>query len=486
VEALPGSPRRDAVLAYIAIQRGRRVEAAAYLDTAWRHRGADRNAAAVVCQRHVLHALADWDGDELVRWAGRAVEHAEPGAPAAVESRAVVGLGHAARGQVGEAFTAYRQAVAETPAGPQHQRARMGLGWLLLAQDQPEAARRELEFAVPTVRQTGSNRISLWALVWLARTRFALGDWAGAVDAVGQAEVLLAATGLDLLRPLVHWTGAQVHALRGEQEAAERHLRLGGAAEHDYAVMTAPALLARASAAEAASDYTAVVRHLTPLVTRTPRAGLDEPGFWPWHDVYANALVVTGRLGEADAFLVPHEATAHRRGHASATGRLGYVRGRLLAARGDLPGAERAFEAARARLAPLPLPYERARGDFAHGITLRRAGRRRDAAALLTSARQAFAALGAEVYVQRCDRELKTGRPTARGASAAPGADVLTEQEQTVATLVAAGLSNKEVATSMLLSVKTVQFHLTRVYAKLGVRSRSELAARFARRPAER
>src|SRR3712207_7526646 len=57
-------------------------------------------------------------------------------------------------------------------------------------------------------------------------------------------------------------------------------------------------------------------------------------------------------------------------------------------------------------LAVLPLPYERARVDFAHGITLRRAGRRRDAAALLTTARQSFAALGARVYVERCDREL--------------------------------------------------------------------------------
>ena len=124
------------------------------------------------------------------------------------------------------------------------------------------------------------------------------------------------------------------------------------------------------------------------------------------------------------------------------------------------------------------MPYERARVDFAHGVTLRRVGRRRDAAALLTTARQSFAALGAQVYVERCDRELKTGRPAPRAAE--PGTENLTEQERTVATLVATGLTNKEVAASMLLSVKTVQFHLTRIYAKLGVRSRSELAARFA------
>jgi DNA-binding CsgD family transcriptional regulator len=86
--------------------------------------------------------------------------------------------------------------------------------------------------------------------------------------------------------------------------------------------------------------------------------------------------------------------------------------------------------------------------------------------------------------VERCDRELKTARPAPRGAER--GTEHLTEQERTVAAHVASGLTNKEVAAAMLLSVKTVQFHLTRVYAKLGVRSRSELAARFAREPEQR
>jgi DNA-binding CsgD family transcriptional regulator len=476
VEALPSGPRRDAVLAYVAIQRGRRVEAVSYLESAWRLRGTDRQAAAVVCQRQVLHALADWDGDELVAWADAAVEHAEPGSPPAVEAAAIVGLGHAARGAVEQAFAAYQQVISDNPAGPQHQRARMGLGWLLLAQDDPEAARRELEFAAPTARRAGSHRISLWALAWLARARFALGDWAGALHAADQAEILLGTTGLELLRPLVHWTGAQVRALRGEVEDAERYLRLGTVA-HAYTVMTVPVLLARAHVAEARSDYPAVVRHLTPLVQRAPRGGLDEPGFWPWHDLYANALVVTNRLAEADAFLAPLEATVRQRSHRSACARLGYVRGRLLGAQGDAAGAEQTFALARAQLAPLPLPYEKARVDFAHGLTLRRLGRRRDAAERLTTARAAFAGLGAQVYVARCDRELKTGRPAPRGTAA----DVLTEQERTVAAFVATGRSNKEVAAEMMLSVKTVQFHLTRIYTKLGVRSRAELAARSLR-----
>lgn len=167
---------------------------------------------------------------------------------------------------------------------------------------------------------------------------------------------------------------------------------------------------------------------------RAPRGVLDEPGFWSWRDLYANALVVTNRLAEADAFLTPLEATVRQRSHRSACARLGYVRGRLLGAQGDAAGAEEVFALARVRLAPLPLPlpYEKARVDFAHGLTLRRLGRR-DAAERLTTARAAFAALGAQVYVARCDRELKTGRPAPRGTAA----DVRTEQERTVAAFVA-------------------------------------------------
>jgi DNA-binding CsgD family transcriptional regulator len=76
-------------------------------------------------------------------------------------------------------------------------------------------------------------------------------------------------------------------------------------------------------------------------------------------------------------------------------------------------------------------------------------------------------------------------RPTTRhhAAPRRPAAGRRHAQERTVAALVASGLTNREVAASMLLSVKTVQFHLTRVHAKLGVRSRSELAARFVREP---
>jgi len=84
--------------------------------------------------------------------------------------------------------------------------------------------------------------------------------------------------------------------------------------------------------------------------------------------------------------------------------------------------------------------------------------------------------------VQRCDRELKAGglkTDVEQVGHHRTDLTALTPQERAVATLVASGHTNKEVAGELFLSVKTVQYHLTRVYSKFGIRSRSELAARF-------
>jgi DNA-binding CsgD family transcriptional regulator len=121
---------------------------------------------------------------------------------------------------------------------------------------------------------------------------------------------------------------------------------------------------------------------------------------------------------------------------------------------------------------------------------------------MLAEARDLFEVLGAGAYVERCSREMRaSGVPSGAGSrstagsgalnrpapgspssipapvrAAAPHAE-LTEQEKAVADLVAAGSSNKEAAAELYVSVKTVQYHLTRIYAKFNVTSRSGLAA---------
>ncbi|MFF0818045.1 LuxR C-terminal-related transcriptional regulator [Rhodococcus sp. NPDC003318] len=485
LEATPAGPLRDAVLGYLAIQRGRSAEAHQFLThaaTLVKDSDADPAVSALVAQRMVLHSLAGLRGQDILGWADRAISLVDASTPAAVEASAIRGLGLAMTGDVERARAFYADLSGHTGLGAQSQRVRMARGWLSLALDDVESARTELESAEPTLFRGGSLRISLWAQAWLARTQFALGDWGEAVHTVDRASTQLDLSGLDLLAPLVHWTGAQIHALRGDWRAAHDHLDRGRAATTDYPLMLVPACLAAAQCAEVAADYEAVLRHLDPILSLRERDAIDEPGFWPWPDLYANALVMTGRVDEADAFLAPHEQRAATRGHRSAMARLGYVRGRIHGARGDIDSARRTFDGALERIASLPLQYDRARINFAYGQTLRRAGRRRDADTVIRTARDLYQSLGATSIVLRCDRELKAGGlkdPGHTDEVAAGDLAGLTPQERAVAALVASGGSNKDVAGELYISVKTVQFHLTRIYAKLGIRSRSELAARF-------
>lgn len=484
LESFPASTLRDVVLGYLAIMRGRPPEAEGFLTDAWercdpaRH----RDLMAMICQRRVLHALGRWDGRDLVSWARRAIELADPDDPSAIESEAVLGLGLAAMGRPEEAFAAYETAAAKLVGGAQPQRFQLGRGWVDLALDAPEAARRRLEAAVPTGYRLGSTRISLWAQGWLARTQFALGAWQEALETVQRAAARLADVRIELVRPMVHWTGAQVHALRGDWAAADHHVAEAAADPHHYEIMLVPSCLARAQVAEARGDYDRVVEALTPVVQLPTRRSIDEPGFWPWPDVYANALVMTGRLDDTDAFLTPHEERAARLGRRSAMARLGLARGRLVAAHGDIDTARQQFEQALTHLEHLPLPYDRARVNFAYGQTLRRAGKRREADTVLRNARDAYATLGAGTLVERCERELQAGGLHAVRLS--PGMAQLTPQERAVTRLVASGATNQQTALELFISVKTVQYHLTHVYSKLGIRSRSELAARFRETPA--
>ncbi len=480
VESLRETPLRNAVLAYLAILRGRATEAEVRLRRAWDIVNAERDpeTAALIAQRYVLHSLVRGRGTELVRWADTALRLADRESPTAVESAAVRGLGLAAAGRAEQATAAYDELAERITHGAQAQRVTLGRGWLQLIRDDVDGARSNLESAIATANLGGSSRITLWAMAWLARAHFVSGDWDAALATVVSGRDLAASSGITITTPLLEWIAAQISALRGDWDTAHAAVQAADRVTQDYEMMRIPTILARAQVAEAEADYPKVRRVLEPLAAlaaRAPGTVLTEPGYWPWPDVLANALVIGGALDEADEFLRPHEEVARERGHRSAMARLGYARGRLLGARGELSAARARFEESLALLDGLPLRYDRARVNFAYGQTLRRAGKRRDADAVIATARDLYLSLGAHTYVARCDRELKAGGlHQLRGSR---DSVELTPQEDAVTALVAQGLSNREVAAELYVSPKTVQYHLTRVYAKLGVRSRAELAA---------
>jgi DNA-binding NarL/FixJ family response regulator len=119
---------------------------------------------------------------------------------------------------------------------------------------------------------------------------------------------------------------------------------------------------------------------------------------------------------------------------------------------------------------------DQAQAQAAYGRFLRRAGERRAAGEQLRTAHQAFARLGAQPFLDRCDAEI-AACGLAVDRLARPGDHRLTPQEQAVTRLVCAGRTNRETAAELVISVKTVEYHLGNAYTKLAVNSRTQLAA---------
>jgi DNA-binding CsgD family transcriptional regulator len=179
-------------------------------------------------------------------------------------------------------------------------------------------------------------------------------------------------------------------------------------------------------------------------------------------------------LDEAEALLGRLERRARKLRRVSALGAAARCRGLLLAARGDLGSALAGLDSAVDRSSPT-IPFERARTLLVLGQVQRRAKQKRPGRESLEQALAGFKSLGASLWVEKAGDEL------ARIGGRAPFGSELTPTERRLAELVAEGRSNKEVAAALFVSPRTVETKLSRIYAKLGVHSRTELAHRLAR-----
>jgi DNA-binding CsgD family transcriptional regulator len=184
------------------------------------------------------------------------------------------------------------------------------------------------------------------------------------------------------------------------------------------------------------------------------------------------ALIGLGELDRAERLLDDFERKASELDRVVALTAGARCRALLLAARGDLRGAHEAIERALAEHARTDLPFERARTLLVQGQLHRRRRQKRATRESLEQALALFEPMGAERWAQRARDELaRLGRRRKEG---------LTASEGRVADLAVQGLSNKEIAQALFVTVHTVEVHLSHAYAKLGVRSRTQLAGRLA------
>jgi DNA-binding NarL/FixJ family response regulator len=188
------------------------------------------------------------------------------------------------------------------------------------------------------------------------------------------------------------------------------------------------------------------------------------------------SIVALDRADDAKPLIGRLDAAAAG-GHRWAAPAAQRARALLCLARRDTEEAAALAAAAAQGFATTGMQFDHARALLVAGNALRRAGQRRQAAEPLTEAARIFAQLPAPLWLEQADREL-------RRASPRPGRDrdELTAAEARVAALVAAGRKNKEIAAELYTTVGTVEAHLTRIYRKLGIRSRAELARRVAER----
>ena len=201
--------------------------------------------------------------------------------------------------------------------------------------------------------------------------------------------------------------------------------------------------------------------------------GVEEPAMHIAFPSHAEAAIAAGELGEAEVVLDWIEERAVRLDREWALACARALPGLLAAARGDEPGALAAFERALAEHERVQhRRFDLARTLLAQGVTLRRFRRKARAREAIEAAIAIFDELSAALWAANARRELAriSGRRSAEG---------LTETERRVAELVATGRSNKEVASELHVTVRTVETNLTKIYAKLGVRSRTELAHRL-------
>ena len=151
------------------------------------------------------------------------------------------------------------------------------------------------------------------------------------------------------------------------------------------------------------------------------------------------------------------------------------VEARSRALLSDDDAAERLYRESIERLGRTHIRADLARAHLLYGEWLRRQRRRVDARAQLRIAHDMLDAMGMDAFAERARRELQATGETTRKRSVATGDEQLTAQEALIARMARDGLSNPEIAARMFISARTVQYHLRKVFAKLGIESRTQL-----------
>jgi DNA-binding CsgD family transcriptional regulator len=312
----------------------------------------------------------------------------------------------------------------------------------------------------------------------LARLEVLLGDWPSAERHARECVDATVRSGMAGERPYALTISATVDAHLGRADHAFAALAEARRLADELGVQPAglEAQVVQGFLELSLGDHAAAAQTYATLMAHAARAGFREPAVLRHRGDAVETFLALGRRADAEAVAGELDELAGRLGRPSVMRIALRCRGLLAAASGDLDQAQDALRAALA-LDVEGEPFERARTRLALGAVLRRDKQKRAARDELAAATGEFAALGAALWVARAQSEL------ARVGGTPGREDALTATERRVADLIAAGRSYREAADELFISPKTVQWNLSKVYRKLGIRSRAELPARLATEP---
>jgi DNA-binding CsgD family transcriptional regulator len=307
------------------------------------------------------------------------------------------------------------------------------------------------------------SELECWAGNWDAAEEFAL-------EACRVAEESRQYT----MRPATLYALALVRAHQGQvpqaRDLANQALalcdRTGNVPARSLALSVLGFIAVSLDDAQAAHD------HLGRLAEVATATGLGEPSVVKFLPDEIEALTALGEVDLARSFTRQLERQGKTLGRPWALATAARCRARLTDLDSDLDGARSACRQALLEHRRLPMPFELGRTLLTKGMIERRAGHQQTACAALSQALTIFEHLGAPLWAEKARREIST-------IPVRTSAKVLTKTEGRVAALVTQGHTNREVAAAMFVTQNTVQTHLQHIFQKLGVRSRTELAARL-------